>query len=251
MKEIKNWSPENFTLEKTSIWSFPDRGSWATHDGNYPGNWSPYVPRNLILKYSEEGDLILDQFVGGGTTLIEAKLLNRNCIGVDVNIKSLERCQEKTDFEYSNSGSVYLRHRDARDLDFIPNEGIDFICTHPPYADIIKYSRDNVHDLSLLSYRDFILELTAVAKEAFRVLKFGKYCAVLIGDIRKKGMIIPLGFHTIQAFCSSGFSLKEVIIKEQHNMRGTGKWWGKNRDFYLLAHENLYVFQKVEECRYD
>lgn len=73
-------------LEETTVWSFPDRGKWATHSGKYRGNWSPYVPRNLLLKYSEEGAWILDQFAGSGTTLVEAKLLNRNAIAIAVMI---------------------------------------------------------------------------------------------------------------------------------------------------------------------
>ena len=81
---IKEYEPQNFELEMTTHWSFPVRGKWATHDSKYRGNWSPYIPRNIILRYSNENDLILDQFVGGGTTLVEAKLLNRNIIGVDV-----------------------------------------------------------------------------------------------------------------------------------------------------------------------
>lgn len=68
----------NLKMQETTIWSFPNRGNWATHKGDYRGNWSPYVPRNLILKYSNPGDLILDNFVGSGTTLIEAKILGRN-----------------------------------------------------------------------------------------------------------------------------------------------------------------------------
>ena len=45
--------------------------------------------------------MVLDQFAGGGTTLVEAKLLNRDIIGVDVNDMALGRCKEKTDFEYT------------------------------------------------------------------------------------------------------------------------------------------------------
>ena len=78
-------APEKFKLEDTTIWSFPERGSWVTHSGKYRGNWSPYIPRNLILRYSKKNDWILDQFLGSGTTLIEAKLLGRNAIGVDIN----------------------------------------------------------------------------------------------------------------------------------------------------------------------
>ena len=84
-KKITKWEPDDFELEMTTHWTFPKRGDWATHDAKWRGNWSPYIPRNIMLRYSKEGDCVLDQFAGGGTTLVEAKLLNRNIIGVDVN----------------------------------------------------------------------------------------------------------------------------------------------------------------------
>jgi hypothetical protein len=48
-----DWEPRNFRLETTTVWSFKNRGRWATHDGRYRGNWSPYIPRNLILRYTQ------------------------------------------------------------------------------------------------------------------------------------------------------------------------------------------------------
>ncbi len=77
--------PRNFQLETTTVWSFPERGSWATHNGKYRGNWSPYIPRNVIERYSKVGETVLNQFVGSGTTLTEVKLLKRKGIGVDIN----------------------------------------------------------------------------------------------------------------------------------------------------------------------
>lgn len=160
----------NYKLEWN--WSFPKRGDWATHDAKWRGNWSPYIPRNIILRYSNEDDIVLDQFAGGGTTLVEAKLLNRNIIGVDINDIALDRCKEKTDFEYEGAnGKVYIRKGDARNLDFIPNDSIDLICTHPPYAKIIKYSDGIDCDLSQLKVKDFIEEMKKVATESYRVLK--------------------------------------------------------------------------------
>lgn len=91
---------EDFELEMTTHWSFPKRGDWATHDAKCRGNWSPYIPRNITLRYSKEGDVVLEQFVGGEATLVEAKLLNRDIIGVDVNDVALDRCKEKIDFEH-------------------------------------------------------------------------------------------------------------------------------------------------------
>lgn len=122
-KKIKKWEPDDFELEMTTHWSFPKRGDWATHDAKWRGNWSPYMPRNIILRYSQEGDLVLDQFAGGGTTLVEAKLLNRNIIGVDCNDEVLTRCREKIDFDYPPAqGKVFLYKGDARDLYFQTEE---------------------------------------------------------------------------------------------------------------------------------
>lgn len=241
------WQPDDFTLEMTSVWSFPQRGKWATHDGKYRGNWSPYIPRNLILRYSGEGDRILDCFVGGGTTLVEAKLLNRNCIGIDINEKALERCREKCDFSCPNMGKIYLKQGDARNLHFIKDESIDFICTHPPYANIIQYSQDIEQDLSRLDVDLFLEEMNKVVRECYRVLKKEKFCAILMGDIRKKGHVIPLSFFVMDLFLQQGFSLKEMIIKEQHNCKATGFWKTNSvkHNFLLLAHEHLFVFHKI------
>jgi len=246
VKKIKKWEPEEFELEMNTVWSFPDRGKWATHDAKYRGNWSPYIPRNLLLRYSNEGNLILDQFAGGGTTLVEAKLLNRNVIGVDINNNALERCKEKCDFEYENSGKVYFYKADARNLNFIPDESIDFICTHPPYANIIKYSEDIENDLSHLKVKDFLIEMEKVASESYRVLKKDKFCAILMGDTRQKGHIIPMSFEVMKIFEKVGFKTKEIIIKEQHNCKATGFWKTNSvkYNFLLIAHEYLFIFKK-------
>lgn len=245
--KIKKWEPEDFELEMTTHWSFPKRGDWATHDAKWRGNWSPYIPRNILLRYSQEGDLVLDQFAGGGTTLVEAKLLNRDIIGVDVNDTALKRCKEKTDFEYEPvQGKVYIKKGDARNLDFIPNDSIDLICTHPPYANIIKYSENIPEDLSLLKIKDFLLEMKKVASECYRVLKEDKFCAVLMGDTRQKGNMIPMSFDVMRIFEDTGFKLKELIIKEQHNCKATGYWKTNSikYNFLLIAHEYLFVFKK-------
>lgn len=244
--KIKKWEPDDFELQMTTSWSFPDRGNWATHNAKYRGNWSPYIPRNLLLRYSHESDWVLDQFAGGGTTLVEAKLLNRNIIGVDINPVSLELCKQAIDFEIEDSGYVQIVQGDARNLFFIKNDSIDFICTHPPYANIIRYSEDISGDLSHLNTFDFLEAMKEVAGECYRVLKKGKFCAILMGDTRQKGRIIPMSFDVMKIFKDSGFHLKELIIKQQHNCKATGFWKTSSikHNFLLIAHEYLFVFIK-------
>ena len=134
---------------------------------------------------------------------------------------------------------------DAKKLT-LENESIDLICTHPPYADIIHYSEDIDGDLSLLSIKPFLMEIGKVAEECFRVLKKNKFCAILMGDTRKKGMVQPLAFETMRIFELAGFKTKEIIIKEQHNCKATGFWKTNSikHNFLLLAHEYLFVFKK-------
>jgi DNA modification methylase len=254
--KIKRLQPENFELETTTIWSFPDRGKWATHHLNakYRGNWAPQVPRNLILRYSKEGDTVLDAFVGSGTTLIECKLLKRNGIGVDINKEAIIVTRDRLNF---SSLTKFLEQKtfvgDARNLNLIEDETIDLIATHPPYASIISYTKNSNHkqegDLSKVhSVNEFCEEMKKVAKEFYRVLKPGKFCAILIGDTRRHKHEVPISFRTMQSFLDVGFILKENIIKAQHNTKTAPLW--KNMsikyNFLLLAHEHLFIFRKPE-----
>lgn len=226
---------EKFELETNTVWSFPNRGKWATHDAKYRGNFSPYVAKNIILRYSKPNDLVLDQFVGGGTTLIECKLNNRNAIGIDINPNAVETTKSKLNFECNNDVKIDVKLGNACDLKDIENESIDLICTHPPYADIIKYSDGIEGDLSWLKYKDFLVEIEKVASECFRVLKKGKFCAIVMGDTRKNGMVQPLGFEVMQRFVNVGFKQKEIIIKEHTTAKpqAFGKPTAKNTTFYF------------------
>ncbi|HIU90418.1 MAG TPA: methyltransferase domain-containing protein [Candidatus Fimimonas merdipullorum] len=237
--------PENFELETNTVWAFPDRGKWATHDAKYRGNWSPYIPRNVILRYSHEGEIVLDPFVGGGTTAVEAKLTQRNFIGYDINPAATELSRKKCNFQFTTEAFSAIDVADARNLP-LADSSVDLICTHPPYADIIHYSEDIAGDLSLLPMKEFLHEMGKVAKEFYRVLKKDKFCAVLMGDTRKKGMVQPLAFETMRLFELAGFKTKEIIIKEQHNCKATGYWKTNSikYNFLLLAHEHLFVFKK-------
>ena len=202
------------------------------------------MPRNLILRYSKPGDWVLDQFMGSGTTLIEAKLLNRNAVGVDINPQSVSISETNLQFQCETKSKIFTKNGDATNLYFIKDSSIDFICTHPPYSNIIKYSDGIEGDISLLSMDDFLQEMQKVAEESFRVLKKGKICAVMIGDIRRYGKVVPLGFRVMECFLEAGFTNKEIIIKEQHNCRSTDYWRNQKNDFLLLAHEYIFVFQK-------
>lgn len=247
--------PEGYRPETTTVWSFPDRGNWATHRGNYRGNWSPYIPRNLILKYSSQGEWVLDQMMGSGTTLVEARLLNRNGIGVDINLEAVFLTMDRLNFPLpmgQQEPEVQVYQGDARDLDLIGPESVDLIATHPPYWGIVRYEAGNPQEGGNLSatksLEDFLDGMKQVAEEAFRVLKPGRVCGVLLGDTRRYRHYIPIAYRVLFLFLQAGFVLLEDIIKIQYKMKSTRERWGGNRfeiyGFHKIAHEHLFVLRK-------
>jgi DNA modification methylase len=234
-------------LEYTTVWSFPERGSWATHNPKYRGNFAPQIARNIIEMSSEKGESVLDPMVGAGTTLIEAKLLGRDALGMDINPEAVELAKEGLRFKHRPESEQKVMVGDARDLSHLERDSFDLVLTHPPYMNIIKYSQGRiVGDLSNIgSLPKFCDEMEKIANELLRVLKPDRYCAVLVGDTRKGRHFVPLAFNVMARFLKAGFILKKV----QHHCKFTERWRPKaKRDkFYLIMHEHLFVFRKPKQ----
>jgi DNA modification methylase len=200
--------------------------------------------------------------VGSGTTLVECMLLGRNAIGVDINPSAIMVARDRLSFEYTpplecgKPSSIKTYIGDARNLNEVSSNSVDLVATHPPYSQIIKYTKKSrgavTGDLSQLPLDSYLMEMRKVADESLRVLKPDKHCAILIGDTRKQLHYIPIAFRVMRIFLDAGFILREDIIKEQWKMKGTReKWRGKYHDFYLIAHEHIFVFRKpVSEKEY-
>jgi DNA modification methylase len=276
-KKIKTLQPETFELERTNVWSFPQRGKWATHEGNFRGNWPPQVARNLILRYSKPNELVLDQMCGSGTTLIECKLLNRNGIGVDINSNCIMLTRDRLDFEYNPLDTAFVGTKietyvgDARNLNLIEDESLDLIATHPPYANIISYSSRKKRiqgDLSFArSLKGYLAGIKKIAEESFRLLKPGRFCCILVGDTRRHRHHVPIAFRVMEEFLDVGFVLREDVIKLQWKTKTTReRWTGLSKvaeetwvdidkttkktfytDFLLLSYEHLFIFRKPQK----
>lgn len=257
--EIDKWEPNDLDLmeklDRTTTWKFTKRGNWGTHKGSYRGNWPPQIPRYFIMKYTKPGkDIVFDGFIGGGTTIVECKLLGRNAIGYDINpfavkmtkkhLEIIEKESKRQKFNIPTS-DIKLEVHDARNLITIDDSSIDLICTHPPYFNSLKYTHNVDGDMSL--YKDvnmFLDDMSLVAKEFYRILHNRKTCVILIGDVNINKKRYPLGFRVMDKFLDAGFTYKDTIIKEQYNDRSTAFYVNKN--IRRISHEYLFVFQKLE-----
>ena len=85
--------PKTKNIEKIKIdpsWAFSGKTrkdtAYITHGYHrYPAKFIPQIVSRLAEKYTKEGDLIVDPFGGCGTTMVEAKVIGRKSIGVDIN----------------------------------------------------------------------------------------------------------------------------------------------------------------------
>lgn len=265
-QKITRWKPADSSLETTTLWDFPRRGNWATHTSEYRGNWPPKLPRNLIMKYTKREETIFAPFVGGGTTLIEAYLLGRKSIGIDINPTAIQMSEKRIAEIENNIGKLGenpdKRYKpivvlgDARSSIKILKEigldknPIDLICAHPPYLDAIRYTEEIEGDLShIKDEKVFCDEIEKTIEQFHKILKVGGICAVLIGDIRRDKELIPLGFEVMERFLRNDqFRIQEIIIKTQHQDKSTEFYYNKFPENYLLSHEYLFLFRKLARC---
>jgi hypothetical protein len=85
LQEIRN-AAENPTFVRSSLHNFY----------KYPACFPSPLARSLITHFSKPGDTILDPFVGGGTTAVDAMLTRRHALGIDINDLSIFASKLKT-----------------------------------------------------------------------------------------------------------------------------------------------------------
>jgi DNA modification methylase len=82
-------------------WSFADLGMKQTQASvhffhHWTAKFIPQIPRLAIERYAQPGDVVLDPFMGCGTTLVEAARLGHDSWGTDINLLAVKIAQAKT-----------------------------------------------------------------------------------------------------------------------------------------------------------
>jgi len=238
---------------ETTVWYFPEEipsGDEIHGIDEYPARYPPIIPRVLINKYSKQNEFVLDPFSGGGTTLIEAKKLNRNSLGIDINPKSIEITKKKLNLiTHSQNITSKIILGDAKKL-FFKDEVIDLVITSPPYWNLIKYSDEKECLANSNSINEYLDSLNQSIREMYRVLKKGRYCCIVIGDATEGWKFHPLGYKTQVMLEEVGFTIQRIVIHIQCRtnsfLHGNEKVKDKvlNKGLFLIAHEYVIIAKK-------
>jgi len=240
-----------------SLWIMGKRDTSGAHLGWYWGNFIPQIPHQMMVRYTKKEDWVLDPFAGSGTTLIECKRLGRNGIGIELNEEVVVKAKALIEKE-QNRFNIFsdIIAGDSTEIDFkeiLKERSIDkvqLLVMHPPYHDIIKFSK-SPKDLSRTpSVEKFLEVFGRVVDKTYPILEKGRYLAVVIGDKYSKGEWIPLGFYVMAEILKRGYKLKSIIVKnfeETRAKRNRKELWRYRAlvgGFYVFKHEYILLFRK-------
>lgn len=258
INKSEDWRTTDLNVD--SLWIINKRDNSGKHENNYHGNFVPQIPNQLIRRYTNEKDTVLEFFTGSGTTLYECEKLNRNYIGFDINTQMINDINAKmcgtdnilfTINECDVTDTNKLSNLMDNNLKRFQIQSADFFIAHPPYMDVVKFT-DKKEDLSNISDLDtFISRFTLSIKNGFHYLKKDGYFAIVVGDVFKKGEVIPLGFYVMNSIKKNfHVKLKGIIVKNIEGNRGKigsqgiWKYRALNSDYFLFKHEYIFVFKK-------
>jgi DNA modification methylase len=219
-------------LQTTTLWHHPSQqyGEEPMGTPAYPGSTPAYVIWNLITRYTREGDLVVDPFCGGGTTIDVARSLERRALGYDVE---------------PQRGDIF--RADARHLP-LENGKADFVFMDPPYSTHLEYSgrEECIGELDAFTPAYFEA-MDEVFAEVDRCLRDRRYLALYCGDSFKK----KRGFVGIGATLFTLLAKRFKPVDHIAVVRGNRKLEKPNfhraaaeENFFLRGFNHLLIFKK-------
>ncbi|HZW07083.1 MAG TPA: class I SAM-dependent methyltransferase [Phycisphaerales bacterium] len=241
-------------LMTTTLWSYPSQHYWSPTQrkmigvagAKYTGATPSWVIWQLLMRYTREGEDVLDPMVGSGTTLDVCADLGRNGGGFDLNPQRPE-----------------IKLNDARTLP-LKAETVDFVFIDPPYSTHVNYSDDprcigKLDSGGSDAGKSYYEAMTKVTREIARVLRPGRHMALYVSDSHVKGRgdrgFMPIGFELFEimrrAWSAGGAGLLtvDIVAVERGNQKlSRGNWHkaAEEGNFFLRGFNYLFIMKKPE-----
>ncbi len=243
----------------TTLWEYPSmhynpggvrgRPSAMQGDKAYAGATPSWVIWQLLMRYTREGDVVVDPMCGSGTTIDVCTDLKRAPVGLDL-------APSRPD----------IRQGDARKI-LLDKESADFVFIDPPYSTHIEYS-DDPKCIGKLDASDpasgYYAAMERVFAEIHRILKPRRYMGLYVSDSFRKrasgagdrsekntkaeggAVFMPIGFELF-ARLRQHFKPVDIISVVRHNQkldRGNWRKAAEEGNFFLRGFNYLFIMKK-------
>ncbi|MGQ9718566.1 MAG: DNA methyltransferase [Nitrososphaerales archaeon] len=250
---INCMTAKEWIQSQVAIWEFFYEKRDIRDKNLHPAVFPIGLPKKCIQLFTHQGELVLDPFVGTGTTLVATLDLNRNAVGFDlkkeyVELSNKRVAQAKLDAwgEGSQSSTIQVTIcDDAHNIpEYLQPETVALVVTSPPYANMLnrprlnksirgnlrqneqflkvqQYSSDP-RDLGTMEPKRYAKVLGEIYKGMLPLLKPKAHSIINITDLwwkeDKYGKRMPVHIYVIEEMEKAGYELRNIIIWDRRDL---------------------------------
>lgn len=233
------WLPET-----VSVWN--QRGLGANHpdaqiEREHPAPFSFTDVSRIVRFFTKRGEVVLDPFVGVGSTLKACALEGRRGIGFELNPRYAKLAKKRLQLEVKNDEPSFDQEvitGDSRKLIAkLADNSVDLVVTSPPYWNILhkvdhkanqerknndldtKYSDDKRDLGNIPDYGEFLEELGVILGGCGRALRPKKHMAIIVSDFRDKSKFVMFHADLARELEKHKFELRGLTVLYQRHKR--------------------------------
>jgi DNA modification methylase len=235
--EAKEW-----LKAQLGVWQFNYEGRDIRDKNKHPATFPIALPAKLIELLTHSGELVLDPFVGSGTTLLAARDLGRNAVGFDLSQEYIDLTNERLNqLDLFSEAKQLAICDDARNIaKYLEEETVSLIVTSPPYSNLLNRRRKNKsrrgdmrrneqygkieqysqdpRDLGTLPEDDYSEAIAEIFGGIYPLLRKKAHCVINVPDMWWKNRRITLHISVIEALRSVGYELRNIVIWDRTNI---------------------------------
>jgi len=231
---------KNWLKSQIGVWQFNYEARDIRDKKLHPATFPISLASKVISLFTHAGELVLDPFVGSGTTLVAAKDLDRNAIGFDLHKDYINLCNERISAQnlFNNSKQVAILE-DAHNIsNYIQEETVSLIWTSPPYANLLnrkrknksrrnrnneqldqveQYSQDE-RDLGTMELKKYTNAMGDIYEKLLPLLKPKAHCVINVPDMWWENERITIHISLVEELRRRGYELRNIIIWDRTNI---------------------------------
>ncbi len=233
-------TPKEWLKSQIGVWQFFYESRDIRDKSVHPATFPISLCKKVIELFTHQGELVLDPFVGSGTTLVAAKDTNRNAVGFDLQKKYVELCRQRLKQKdlFNNAKQIAVQE-DARNIaNYFKPETVSLIWTSPPYANLLnrerknksrrnrkndqlgkveQYSQDK-RDLGTMSLNEYAFAMGDIYESLLPLLRPKAHCVINVPDMWWENKRITIHVSLIEELRRRGYELRNVIIWDRTNV---------------------------------